>query len=97
MQDIIAIFILRKLLKFCDEYTQHIRMSIILPFECSILGPSQMVNQQLRRHEDSTIHRYLRQGSEKHENPTNDITINAPMLQPIMKCSGYHQADIEKN
>ena len=43
-----------------------------------------MVNQQLRRHEDSTIHRYPRQGSEEHENPTNDITLYAPMLQPIM-------------
>ena len=56
-----------------------------------------MVNEQLRRHEDSTIHRYLRQGSKEHDNPTNDITLNALKLQPIMKYSGYHQADIEKN
>ena len=56
-----------------------------------------MVNQQLRRHEDSTIHQYPRQGSEEHENPMNNITLNALILQPIMKCSGYHQADIEKN
>ena len=70
-------------------------MSIIPLLECSILGPSQMVNQELRRHEDSTIHRYPRQGSKEHENPMNNITLNAPMLQLIMKCSGYHQADIE--
>ena len=58
-------------------------MSTIPLFECSILGPSQMVNQQLRRYEDSTIHQYPRQGSKEHENPMNDITLNALMLQPI--------------
>ena len=31
----------------------------------------------------TTIHRYPRQRSEEHENPTNDITLNAPMLQPV--------------
>ena len=80
-----------------ELHTQYIKISITPFFECSILGPSQMVNQQLRRHKDSTIHRYPRQGSKEHENPMNNITLNTLMLHLIMKCSGYHQADIEKN
>ena len=62
-------------------------MSIIPLFECSILGPSQMVkyleNQQRRAHEKSTIHQYPRQKKQRAQNPMNYITLHALMLPLI--------------
>ena len=63
------------------QYAHNIP-SQVLNFRHKSIGESSEVS-TTRRHEDSTIHQYPRHRSEEHENPTNNITPNAPMLQLI--------------
>ena len=70
----------------------------MLNFRPKSIGESSKVSTtEPRRHKESIMHQYPRQGSEEHENPMNNITPSTPMLQLIMRCSGFHQANIEKN
>ena len=75
----------------------HNTLFQVLNFRPKSIGESSEISTtEPRRHRKSTMHQYLRQGSKEHENPTNNKTLNILMLQLIMRCSSFHQANIEK-
>ena len=56
----------------------------MLNFRSKSIGESlEELTTELRRCKESTPHQYPRHINKEHENPTNDKTLNAPILQLI--------------